>query len=92
MHSKPSLPADVLWGLFVTHSFLPQMNAWQTNQKDVCGYNKPRLPDMPRDAAEQLRVLDNPIEGIPAVDLRKDNQRNKWHGPFANNSTKQKAL
>ena len=30
-----SLPADVLWGLFVTHSFLPngEMNAWQTKPK-----------------------------------------------------------
>ena len=31
-----SLPADVLWGLFVTRSFLPygrEMNAWQTNLK-----------------------------------------------------------
>ena len=32
-----SLPADVLWGSFVTHSFLPhrggEMNAWQINPK-----------------------------------------------------------
>ena len=28
-----SLPADVLWGSFVTHSFLPEMNAWRTNPK-----------------------------------------------------------
>ena len=31
-----SLPADVLWGSFDTHSFLPhggEMNAWQTNPK-----------------------------------------------------------
>ena len=53
---KPSLPADVLWGLFVTHSFLPQMNAWGTNPKGGLrgGYSKPRLPDMPRDAAAGL--------------------------------------
>ena len=31
-----SLPADVLWGSFVTHSFLPQ-----TNPKDVCGEATP---------------------------------------------------
>ena len=30
--SQSSLPADVLWGSFVTHSFLPQ-NAWRTNSK-----------------------------------------------------------
>lgn len=34
-----SLPADVPWGLFVTHSFLcgGEMNAWRMNQNDVCG-------------------------------------------------------
>ena len=57
------------------------------------GKSQPRSsPEIPRPETEQLRVLDNPIEGIPAVALRKDNQRNKWHGPFVNNSTKHKAL
>jgi len=28
-----SLPADVFCGSFVTHSFLPKMNAWRTNPK-----------------------------------------------------------
>ena len=36
-----------------------------------------KQPEIPRPGTEQLRVLDNPIEGIAAVDLRKDNQRNK---------------
>ena len=31
-----SLPADVLWGSFVTHSFLPHMRDKRT-PKDVCG-------------------------------------------------------
>ena len=41
----PSLPSDVLWGSFVTHSFLPvrggEMNAWPPNPKGrlrgICG-------------------------------------------------------
>ena len=46
MDSNPSLPADVLWGSFVTHSFLPrggEMNAWQTNTKGRLrgGYSNP---------------------------------------------------
>ena len=38
----PSLPADVLWGSFVTHSFL----SWQTNPKGRLrgGYQIPGLP------------------------------------------------
>ena len=31
-----SLPADVLWGSFVTHSFLPHGQCKRT-PKDVCG-------------------------------------------------------
>ena len=44
----PSLPSDVLWGSFVTHSFLPvrggEMNAWPTNPKGRLrgGYHWPR--------------------------------------------------
>ena len=32
-----SLPADVLWGSFVTHSFLPQGMRDERTSKDVCG-------------------------------------------------------
>ena len=32
MKTSVSLPADVLWGSFVTHSFLPKRTP-----KDVCG-------------------------------------------------------
>ena len=35
---RPSLPADVLWGSFVRHSFLPQK--WMRDErtpKDICG-------------------------------------------------------
>ena len=42
------------------------------------GKRQPRSsPEIPRPGTEQLRVLDNPIEGIPAVDVGKDNQRSK---------------
>ena len=35
-----NLPADVLWGSFVTHSFLPVGEKWMRDKrtpKDVCG-------------------------------------------------------
>ena len=37
---EDSLPADVLWGSFVTHSFLPVGEKWMRDKrtlKDVCG-------------------------------------------------------
>ena len=37
---SPSLSADVLWGSFVTHSFLPVGEKWMRDErtpKDVCG-------------------------------------------------------
>ena len=36
MRHSISLPADVLWGSFVTHSFLPHVGNERT-LKDVCG-------------------------------------------------------
>ena len=39
IHNGGSLPADVLWGSFVTHSFLV-MEKWMRDKgtpKDVCG-------------------------------------------------------
>ena len=39
-----SLPADVLWGSFVTHSFLPRGEKWMRDKrtlKDVCGEATP---------------------------------------------------
>lgn len=49
---EPSLPADVLWGSFITHSFLPhgEMKVWQTNPMGRLrgGYLEPstRFPDI----------------------------------------------
>ena len=40
MYESRSLPADVLWGSFVTHSFLPVGEKWMRDKrtrKDVCG-------------------------------------------------------
>ena len=38
--ARLSLPTDVLWGSFVTHSFLPQWMRDKRTPKDVCGEAK----------------------------------------------------
>ena len=41
------------------------------------GENQPRsIVDIPRPGTEKLRVLDNPLQGIPAVDFGKENLTN----------------
>ena len=49
-----------------------------TNEMVGKGKSQPRSsPEIPRPGTEQLRALDNPFEGIPAVDVGKDNQMSK---------------